>query len=81
MSAPNVIVESVKRAEDGPELIVRLYESEGTLTDATVRFGFPVRSAAEVNLLEEPERGLAVVDDAIRIRFQPRAICSLRLEC
>ena len=76
----NVIVESVKKAEDGPELIVRLFEAEGKLTDTTVRFGVPVRSATEVNLLEEPERGLAVVDGAVRLQFQPRAIATLRLE-
>jgi alpha-mannosidase len=76
----NVIVESVKKAEDGPELIVRLYEAEGRLTDATVRFGVPVRSVTEVNLLEEPERGLAVIDGTTQVRFQPRAILTLRLE-
>jgi alpha-mannosidase len=76
----NVIVESVKNAEDGPELIVRLFEAEGRRTDATVRFGVPIRSATEVNLLEEPERGLAVVDGSVRLHFQPRAIMTLRLE-
>ena len=77
---PNVIVESVKKAEDGQEVIVRLFESEGRITDVKVQFGFAIRAATEVNLLEEPERGLAVVDGAVRLRLGPRAIATLRLE-
>ena len=78
---PNIIVESIKKAEDGPALILRLFESEGRRSEARLRFGVPVRSAAEVNLLEEFQRELTVVDDTVQLTFPPRAILTLQVEC
>ena len=49
---PNLIIETVKKAEDEEALIVRLYEAHGQRGQATLTFGRPVRSAVEVNLME-----------------------------
>ena len=49
---PNVIVESVKWAEEGRAFIVRLYEAERTGTNAKITFGVPVKSLVETDLLE-----------------------------
>ncbi len=53
VDAPNVIVESIKCAEDGNAFIVRLYEAEKSECGATVTFGTDVKSVSECNLLEE----------------------------
>ncbi len=50
--APNLIVETVKKAEDDDALIVRLHETYGQRGAAALTFARPVRSAVEVNLLE-----------------------------
>ncbi len=53
----NVILASLKRAEDSEALIVRLYEVEGTATEARVRLSGLVEGEAEaqeVDLLERP---------------------------
>lgn len=50
-----VLVESVKLAEDrSGDVIVRLYESSGSYSQAAVEFGFPWSEVSEVGLLEEP---------------------------
>ncbi|HQD38937.1 MAG: alpha-mannosidase [Firmicutes bacterium] len=50
----NIIVETIKQAEDSDALIVRLYESAGARGQGTLNFIHDIASAKEVNLLEEP---------------------------
>ena len=47
----NVIVETVKRAEDGNGVIVRMYESENARTQATLSWSRPFSRVEECNLL------------------------------
>ncbi len=59
-SHTNVMLETVKRAEDGDGWIVRLYETENARTDALLYWARPVSSVEECNCLEEPIASLAV---------------------
>ena len=79
VSAPNVVVETIKRAEDGDGIIVRLYESQRKRGPATVRFAFPVVAAWETNLLEENQAELPVVDGAVSLNLRPYQIMTLRV--
>ena len=49
----NVIIETVKRAEDSDVLVVRLYETANRRGSFELKFAFPIVSAVETNLLEE----------------------------
>ncbi len=80
IDAPNVIVEAVKRAEDGAGVIVRLYEAEGQAARADLHFGFPVARARETDLLEAPLAVLAPQRDRLKLEFAPFEIKTLRLE-
>ncbi|WP_459191125.1 alpha-mannosidase [Halosimplex sp. J119] len=67
-----VVVEAVKRAEDrDDELVLRLYESEGRHTSATIDFDLPVTEATETNLIEDSEGDLPVEDGQIELEFEP----------
>jgi alpha-mannosidase len=79
VDAPNVIVEAVKQAEDGADLIARLYESTGASTRAKIRLGFGAASAALVDLMEEHPQPLALEDGCVELRFAPFEIHTLRL--
>ncbi|MGE5376408.1 MAG: glycosyl hydrolase-related protein, partial [Bacteroidota bacterium] len=79
VSSPNVIIETVKRAEDGNGIIVRLYESQRTRGQVEVRAGFALESAWETNLLEENESLLNVENDSIQLNVRPYQIMTLRL--
>ena len=77
VDAPNVIVEAVKWAEDAEAFVVRLYEAGRTGAWATVRFGVPVASVAETNLLEEDGVSIKVDDAEVRLYFKPFEIKTL----
>lgn len=79
VDAPNVIIETVKQAEDCDDVIVRLYESAHAQTKAAVRFGFAIQAAAEVNLMEEGPLPLEVIDDRVELELRPFEIKTLRL--
>jgi alpha-mannosidase len=78
-SSPNVIIETVKRAEDGNGIIVRLYESQRRRGPIKVQTGFAVHSAWETNLLEENESQLDVENDTIQLTLRPYQIMTMRL--
>jgi alpha-mannosidase len=52
--ADSVVVEAVKRAQDGEYLIVRLYEAYGARTHASIRCALPISEVVECDLLEQP---------------------------
>jgi alpha-mannosidase len=79
VDAQNVIIEAAKQAEDGDDVIVRLYESEGRNAQATVQFGFPAGAVSEVDLMEENPVPLAVKGDTISMAFRPFEIKTLRV--
>jgi alpha-mannosidase len=55
LDAENVIVECVKKAEQGDAYILRVYESMQCRCSAGLTFGQPILRAAECNLMEEEE--------------------------
>jgi len=74
---------SLKRAEDGEGLILRLHEPHGNRGRATLHFPRPVQQVERVNLLEEPAEGPPpmLTDDgrAIHLDVRPFEVVSLRL--
>jgi alpha-mannosidase len=79
VSVPHVIIETIKRAEDGNGIIIRLYEGQRKRGQVQVKMGFAVKSAWETNLLEENESELRVENDAIRLNLKPYQIMTIRL--
>ena len=80
VSSPNVIIETIKRAEDGDGIILRLFESQRKRGLVRVKLGFAVESAWETNLLEENESELSVENDSIRLNLKPYQIMTIRLK-
>jgi alpha-mannosidase len=78
-SAPNVIVETIKQAEDGNGIIIRLYESQRKRGPVQARFGKAVESAWETNLLEENKTELSVENGSIHLLVRPYQIMTLRV--
>jgi len=79
-SSPNVIIETVKCAEDGDGIIVRLYESQRKRGSVQLRAGVALEAAWETNLLEENESALRVENDSIHLDLKPYQIMTLRLK-
>jgi alpha-mannosidase len=80
VSSPNTIIETIKRAEDGEGIIVRLYESQRKRGQVKVKLGSTVDSAWVTNLLEENESALSVENDSIFLNLKPYQIVTLRVK-
>jgi alpha-mannosidase len=76
---PNMVIETVKWAEDGRGLIVRLYESQRCRGDCTVTTGFPLREVCRTNILEEDQERLRVEGRTVRFATRPYQVVTLRL--
>ena len=79
LDASWAVIETVKRAEDGRGVIVRLYEHQRNRGRVTLRAGFPVAEAHICNLLEEDQTVLATSGDSVAIDLTPYQIVSVRL--
>jgi alpha-mannosidase len=80
LDAPNVVVETVKPAEDGSgDVIVRIYECKCTATDCTLSTALPVARATQTDMLENPQERLAARGSQITLNFRPFEIKTVRL--
>lgn len=79
VDAPNAVIETVKQAEDGQGLIVRLYESQRCRRRVTLACGFALAQAWQTDLLEHNETELPVAKNAVSFELRPYQILTLRL--
>ena len=77
--AGNVILETVKRAEDENGTIIRMYESENSLTKAKVTVNADFTKAYVCNLLEETESEAEVNGKEISVVLKPYEVVTLKL--
>lgn len=70
----NLIIDTVKKAENGDGMIVRLYESNGTGGNAALSFGKSVSSVAECDLVEKKLRDCRVENHFVSFPFSPYEI-------
>ncbi len=77
--APNVIIETVKKAEDSKDIVIRAYETWNKKSDCVLTFGEKIKSAVECNLMEEDEAPLEVKDGKIAMTFKPFEIKSIKV--
>ncbi len=75
----NVIVETVKPAEDGRGIVVRFYEARRERGWVTLGFGFAVAEAWRTNLLEEDKERLEVGEAGVRVWVRPFEIVTVRV--
>lgn len=81
--APNVVLETIKKAEDSGDIIVRVYESYGGAAQAAVRTSLNVKKCLKVNILEEEMSALDVShkdgESIITLPFKAFEVVTLRL--
>ncbi len=75
----NVIIDTVKAAEDRGGIIVRVYEASGTRTNAQLEIGLSCSGAAECNLVEEEEQRLPIENGKIAFTIKPFEIKTFKL--
>ena len=76
---PNVVIETIKQAEDGNGMIVRLYEDQRRRGKFTLTTSFPLAHAYHCNLLEEDDDEIPVQGGNLVLEIKPYQIINLRL--
>ncbi len=73
----NVVLETVKMAEDGNGIVLRMYESENALTKVKLTVNTAFEKAYICNLLEEIESEAAVYGKAIEVVLKPYEVVTV----
>jgi alpha-mannosidase len=77
-----LVLDAIKRAEDGDALVLRLYEPHGGGGTSRIRLGFPFESVQRANALEEPlDDGEAHVEGgAVTLAYRPFELVTLLVD-
>jgi alpha-mannosidase len=65
----NIIVETVKRSEDGKSIVVRIYESIGQATVCNLKSSFPFKKALACNLIEEEDKEVPSAGGVVKVEL------------
>ena len=79
VTSDNVVIDTVKKAEDDGGLIVRMYEAHGCRGRRTFTTTLPVLCVEETDLMERVERVLKQRDGQVSLSFKPFQIRTLKL--
>jgi alpha-mannosidase len=74
---PNLVLDTIKQAEDSKAVLIRLVEMHGGRGTARLRLGFPFTQARSCNLLEDPGPALPAVAGSVELAYRPHQVVSL----
>jgi alpha-mannosidase len=81
ISADNVVLTAMKKAEDSHALVFHFYEWAGKGGSAELRVPPGATAAVETNLMEKPEGApLPLKADAVTVHFRPYEIVAVRVD-
>ncbi len=76
----NIIVETVKKAEDSDEVVIRMFETWNRRTRCAVNFGVNVEKAVECDMMEENEKPLTITSNVLDLEFRPFEIKTIKIK-
>lgn len=80
VDTPNIILETIKLAEDGSgDMILRLYEAKRTASNCVLSTTLDVKTVAETNMLENEPTPLTLEGGAVKLAFKAFEVKTLRL--
>lgn len=81
ISDANIVVDTVKKAEDSDETVVRMYESwNKRVNGAKLSFGFDVSSAVLCDLMENEIEPLEVENNTVTLNVKPFEIVTVKVK-
>jgi alpha-mannosidase len=76
---PNLVLDTIKRAEDSDAIVLRLYEAHGGRGVARVRLAQAFSGARRANALEDDGEALAVEGTSIVVPYRPHEIVTVKV--
>ena len=81
VDAPNVIIDTVKAAEDGSgDIILRLYECKHAAADAALTLNLPCSAAFLCDMLENEREAIPLEGSCVKLSFRGFEVKTLRLK-
>ncbi len=80
VDADNIIVETIKPAEDKNGFIARIYETEGSYTSCSLTIGNAVNQAFTTDMLEYNDEPVDLKEGSINLTFKPFEIKTFRFK-
>jgi alpha-mannosidase len=77
---PAVVIDTVKKAEDSNDVVVRLFESFGTHRKVRLSSSLPVQSAVRCNLLEVNDTPVKWSEGGVDLNLKPFELVTLKLK-
>jgi alpha-mannosidase len=80
VDAEHVVIETIKQAEDGRGVILRLYEGQQERGKVRLQTTAPIKAAWRCDLLEADKEQIAAVDgNTLTLHVRPFEIQTIRL--
>ena len=76
----HVVIDTVKKAEDSDDIIIRLYEAYGQRGAVNLTFGHAPKTVSECNLMEEEDQVLEVSGNAVSFYIKPYEIRTFKVK-
>ena len=80
VSNDNVVVETIKKAEDDEAYIIRAYEAHNRRTNAEFEVGFDVSKAYICDLMENELEEIVIKDNKFTLNIKPFEICTIKIK-
>ncbi|TKG94600.1 alpha-mannosidase [Puteibacter caeruleilacunae] len=77
---PNIVISTVKKAEDDDQVVIRLFDIEGKNTQTTIHTANPIKEASLTNLIEEPIKKLSTTKKTVNLTVGHHAIETIKLK-
>jgi len=74
VDAENVILETIKKAENGNSIVLRTFETYGKRANAQISLGFDIKEAYLTDLMENKIKRLEIKDNSVSLNFKPYEI-------
>ena len=75
----NLVLDTVKRAEESDAIVLRFYETHGARGTAKVNVALPFKRAVLCNVLEEEGRAVTAANGVLEIPYTPYQIIGVKL--
>lgn len=77
----NIVIDTVKKAENGEDIIIRFFETYNTVSEGKIFLNFEAEKCTETNLLEQSIGDLPIENGAVSFKINPYEIKTYRIRC
>lgn len=76
----NIIIETVKKAEDSNDFIIRMFDCCKRRSTPKISFGFDVKRVALCDMMENEEKELTITDNTVTVEVKPFEIVTISVQ-